>query len=157
MVGTSYITLISFVGCVTTTLLLLSWTTVPACARFLLKDQRLIRSNILKWRSLSDHFPSSVRPSFFRVSPYHLFYRFFCHCVFPYHGHRELNGNKRLFNSNSRSNKKKKGCKQCFVCMICILCMQAGFAGDDAPRAVFPSIVGRPRHQVDTEKVAKRK
>ena len=25
--------------------------------------------------------------------------------------------------------------------------LQAGFAGDDAPRAVFPSIVGRPRHQ----------
>jgi len=25
--------------------------------------------------------------------------------------------------------------------------MKAGFAGDDAPRAVFPSIVGRPRHQ----------
>ncbi|CAF89867.1 unnamed protein product, partial [Tetraodon nigroviridis] len=25
---------------------------------------------------------------------------------------------------------------------------QAGFAGDDAPRAVFPSIVGRPRHQI---------
>ena len=24
---------------------------------------------------------------------------------------------------------------------------QAGFAGDDAPRAVFPSIVGRPRHK----------
>merc|ERR1711910_294099 len=24
---------------------------------------------------------------------------------------------------------------------------RAGFAGDDAPRAVFPSIVGRPRHQ----------
>lgn len=24
--------------------------------------------------------------------------------------------------------------------------LQAGFAGDDAPRAVFPSIVGRPRH-----------
>jgi hypothetical protein len=24
--------------------------------------------------------------------------------------------------------------------------VQAGFAGDDAPRAVFPSIVGRPRH-----------
>jgi actin beta/gamma 1 len=22
----------------------------------------------------------------------------------------------------------------------------AGFAGDDAPRAVFPSIVGRPKH-----------
>ena len=25
---------------------------------------------------------------------------------------------------------------------------KAGFAGDDAPRAVFPSIVWRPRHQV---------
>jgi len=25
--------------------------------------------------------------------------------------------------------------------------MYAGFAGDDAPRAVFPSIVGRPKHQ----------
>ena len=24
---------------------------------------------------------------------------------------------------------------------------KAGFAGDDAPRAVFPSIVGGPRHQ----------
>ena len=24
---------------------------------------------------------------------------------------------------------------------------KAGFAGDDAPRAVFPSLVGRPRHQ----------
>ena len=23
---------------------------------------------------------------------------------------------------------------------------KAGFAGDDAPRAVFPSILGRPRH-----------
>lgn len=28
---------------------------------------------------------------------------------------------------------------------------KAGFAGDDAPRAVFPSIVGRPRHQVSDE------
>ena len=25
---------------------------------------------------------------------------------------------------------------------------KAGFAGDDAPRAVFPAIVGRPRYQV---------
>lgn len=25
-------------------------------------------------------------------------------------------------------------------------CAQAGVAGDDAPRAVFPSIVGAPRH-----------
>ena len=24
---------------------------------------------------------------------------------------------------------------------------KAGFAGDDAPRALFPSIVGRPRHK----------
>ena len=24
---------------------------------------------------------------------------------------------------------------------------KAGFAGDDAPRAVFPSVVGRPRHR----------
>jgi actin-related protein len=24
---------------------------------------------------------------------------------------------------------------------------KAGFAGDDAPRSVFPSVVGRPRHQ----------
>lgn len=25
---------------------------------------------------------------------------------------------------------------------------KAGFAGDDAPRAVFPAVVGRPKHQV---------
>ena len=25
---------------------------------------------------------------------------------------------------------------------------KAGFAGDDAPRAVFSTIVGRPRHQI---------
>lgn len=25
---------------------------------------------------------------------------------------------------------------------------KAGFAGDDAPRSVFPSLVGRPRYQV---------
>ncbi len=30
---------------------------------------------------------------------------------------------------------------------------KAGFAGDDAPRAVFPSIVGRPRYQVKPEPV----
>lgn len=29
--------------------------------------------------------------------------------------------------------------------------VKAGFAGDDAPRAVFPSIVGRPRHQVNSQ------
>ena len=32
---------------------------------------------------------------------------------------------------------------------------KAGFAGDDAPRAVFPSIVGRPRHQVRMATIAK--
>ena len=30
---------------------------------------------------------------------------------------------------------------------------KAGFAGDDAPRAVFPSIVGRPRHQVNISSI----
>ena len=25
---------------------------------------------------------------------------------------------------------------------------KAGFAGEDSPRTVFPSLVGRPRHQV---------
>lgn len=30
---------------------------------------------------------------------------------------------------------------------------KAGFAGDDAPRAVFPSIVGRPRHQVSKKNI----
>ena len=33
-----------------------------------------------------------------------------------------------------------------FVCHKIGMC-KAGFAGDDAPRAVFPSIVGRPRHK----------
>lgn len=33
--------------------------------------------------------------------------------------------------------------------------VKAGFAGDDAPRAVFPSIVGRPRHQVCLYKLYK--
>src|SRR5690348_8151493 len=28
----------------------------------------------------------------------------------------------------------------------CLNYLKAGFAGEDAPRAVFPSIVGRPRH-----------
>ena len=30
--------------------------------------------------------------------------------------------------------------------LLLFVLIQAGFAGDDAPRAVFPSIVGRPRH-----------
>ena len=28
--------------------------------------------------------------------------------------------------------------------------VKAGFAGDEAPRAVFPSIIGRPRHKVNS-------
>jgi len=28
--------------------------------------------------------------------------------------------------------------------------LQAGMAGEDAPTAVFPALVGRPRHQVRT-------
>ena len=28
---------------------------------------------------------------------------------------------------------------------------KAGFAGDDAPRAVFPAIVGRPKYQVSRD------
>ena len=31
-------------------------------------------------------------------------------------------------------------------CFSIVCTRKAGFAGDDAPRAVFPSIVGRPRH-----------
>ena len=30
---------------------------------------------------------------------------------------------------------------------------KAGFAGDDAPRAVFPSLVGRPRYEVRYSKI----
>ena len=33
-----------------------------------------------------------------------------------------------------------------FPCASSLFGLQAGFAGDDAPRAVFPSIVGRPKH-----------
>ncbi|KAH0623000.1 hypothetical protein JD844_030885 [Phrynosoma platyrhinos] len=43
-----------------------------------------------------------------------------------------------------------KMCEEETTALVCDngsgLC-KAGFAGDDAPRAVFPSIVGRPRHQ----------
>merc|ERR1712212_849728 len=37
--------------------------------------------------------------------------------------------------------------QQCLVCDNGSGLVKCGFAGDDAPRAVFPSIVGRPRHQ----------
>merc|ERR1712010_2653 len=45
---------------------------------------------------------------------------------------------------------KLKMCDEDVAALVCDngsgMC-KAGFAGDDAPRAVFPSIVGRPRHQ----------
>ena len=34
---------------------------------------------------------------------------------------------------------------------------KAGFAGDDAPRAVFPSIIGRPHHEVSKHPVVDRR
>lgn len=40
----------------------------------------------------------------------------------------------------------RKGCAFSCHWLIIVLSFKAGFAGDDAPRAVFPSIVGRPRH-----------
>merc|ERR1712112_147500 len=46
----------------------------------------------------------------------------------------------------------KKSIKMCDEDVAALVCdngsgmCKAGFAGDDAPRAVFPSIVGRPRH-----------
>merc|ERR1712181_152011 len=45
---------------------------------------------------------------------------------------------------------KNKMCDEDVAALVCDngsgMC-KAGFAGDDAPRAGFPSIVGRPRHQ----------
>merc|ERR1712095_261058 len=49
-----------------------------------------------------------------------------------------------------RKTKKDKMCDEDVAALVVDngsgMC-KAGFAGDDAPRAVFPSIVGRPRHQ----------
>merc|ERR1712209_202771 len=51
------------------------------------------------------------------------------------------------------STKRFKTPKMCDEDVAALVCdngsgmCKAGFAGDDAPRAVFPSIVGRPRHQ----------
>merc|ERR1711862_512790 len=51
---------------------------------------------------------------------------------------------------SSQVQQKKKMCDEDVAALVCDngsgMC-KAGFAGDDAPRAVFPSIVGRPRHQ----------
>ena len=43
--------------------------------------------------------------------------------------------------------------KFCIILFLQCLSFKAGFAGDDAPRAVFPSIVGRPRHQVNAKQI----
>merc|ERR1712102_163531 len=51
---------------------------------------------------------------------------------------------------SSQVQQKKKMCDEDVAALVVDngsgMC-KAGFAGDDAPRAVFPSIVGRPRHQ----------
>ena len=46
-----------------------------------------------------------------------------------------------------RSSHRKMANKPCIVIDNGSDTCKAGFASDDAPRAVFPSIVGRPRHQ----------
>merc|ERR1719483_2036498 len=50
----------------------------------------------------------------------------------------------------AQDNKSSKMCDEDVAALVVDngsgMC-KAGFAGDDAPRAVFPSIVGRPRHQ----------
>merc|ERR1711990_603564 len=55
-----------------------------------------------------------------------------------------------LRTSTTGFNNKSKMCDEDVAALVCEngsgMC-KAGFAGDDAPRAVFPSIVGRPRHQ----------
>merc|ERR1739842_211474 len=52
--------------------------------------------------------------------------------------------------SRSVEHQQLKMCDEDVAALVCDngsgMC-KAGFAGDDAPRAVFPSIVGRPRHQ----------
>merc|ERR1712203_692651 len=55
-----------------------------------------------------------------------------------------------LRTSTTGFNNSHKMCDDEVAALVCDngsgMC-KAGFAGDDAPRAVFPSIVGRPRHQ----------
>jgi actin-related protein len=57
-----------------------------------------------------------------------------------------------LFKSSNKSINSKKMCDEeeevaALVCDNGTGMCKAGFAGDDAPRAVFPSIVGRAKHQ----------
>jgi actin beta/gamma 1 len=48
--------------------------------------------------------------------------------------------------SGKNLNNRKKNFFRSWVFISIGMC-KAGFAGDDAPRSVFPSVVGRPRHQ----------
>jgi len=54
------------------------------------------------------------------------------------------------FNQRNKSEKKMCDEEEEAVALVCDngtgMC-KAGFAGDDAPRAVFPSIVGRSKYQ----------
>lgn len=36
-----------------------------------------------------------------------------------------------------------------FIVHVCLWNLRAGFTGDDAPRAVFPSMIGLPKHCCD--------
>jgi hypothetical protein len=49
--------------------------------------------------------------------------------------------------TNTQFTKLKMSEVQCVVVDNGSGMCKAGFSGDDAPRSVFPSIVGRPRHQ----------
>merc|ERR1712161_40154 len=51
-----------------------------------------------------------------------------------------------FFRTSSKTNMCDEDTAALVVDNVSGMC-KAGFAGDDAPRAVFPSIVGRPRHQ----------
>merc|ERR1711971_584032 len=59
--------------------------------------------------------------------------------------HRD-HGERHFFRTSSKTNMCDEDTAALVVDNGSGMC-KAGFAGDDAPRAVFPSIVGRPRHQ----------
>ena len=53
-----------------------------------------------------------------------------------------------LIHCNNNNNKKMADDIQALVIDNGSGMCKAGFAGDDAPRAVFQSLIGRPRYQV---------
>ncbi|KAI5936723.1 Actin, alpha cardiac muscle 1 [Manis javanica] len=72
----------------------------------------------------------------------------------PAPGTQRLRRPSRAEPSPTRGRSRRSSAKMCddeettaLVCDNGSGLVKAGFAGDDAPRAVFPSIVGRPRHQ----------